>query len=86
MVEKVDEVKLNMKTTTINVQLKNGNAVLQEIPLSVDDAEIIKEAMVFYARNVEQIQKDMTEKGCVRLRDQAFYLRSDINDIMDKLK
>lgn len=86
MVEKAEEVKLNMKTTTINVQLKNGNAVLQEIPLSIDDAEIIKEAMLFYARNVEQIQKDMGEKGCVRLRDQAFYLRSDINDIMDKLK
>lgn len=75
-----------MKATTINVQLKNGNAVLQEIPLTIDDAEIIKEAMLFYARNVEQIQKDMMEKGCVRLRDQAFYLRSDINEIMDKLK
>lgn len=86
MVEKVKGARLKMKTTTINVQLKNGNAVLQEIPLSVDDAEIIKEAMLFYARNVEQIQKEMTEKGCVRLRDQAFYLRSDINEIMDKLK
>lgn len=86
MVEKVKGARLKMKTTTINVQLKNGNAVLQEIPLTVDDAEIIKEAMLFYARNVEQIQKEMTEKGCVRLRDQAFYLRSDINDIMDKLK
>lgn len=75
-----------MKATEINVQFKNGKAILQEIPLTIDDAEIIKEAMLFYARNVEQIQKEMGERGCVRLRDQAFYLRSDINDIMDKLK
>lgn len=75
-----------MKATTINVQLKNGNAVLQDIPLTLDDGAIIKEALLFYSRNIEQIQKDMSDKGCTRLRDQAFYLRGDINELMDKLK
>ena len=75
-----------MKTTKITVQLKNGNAVLREIELSPDDGEIIIEALRFYWLNSENIEREMLERGCNRLRNQAFYLKCDLQDVMDKLK
>lgn len=75
-----------MKTTKLNVQLKNGDAVLREIELLPDDAEIIQEAIRFYWLNAERFEKEMYEAGCIRLRNQAFYLKNDLQDIMEKLK
>lgn len=75
-----------MKVNKITVQLKNGNAVLREIELSPDDGEIITEALRFYWLNSESIEKEMLERGCNRLRNQAFYLKCDLQDVMDKLK
>lgn len=82
----VREVRQKMKTTTINVQLKNGKAVLREFELSPDDGEIIQEALRYYWINAENIEREMLERGCNRLRNQAFYLKCDLQDVMDKLK
>lgn len=75
-----------MKTTKITVQLKNGNAVLREIELSPDDGEYIMEALKFYAMSAESLTQELAERNWIRLRDQAFYLRSDVKDVMEKLK
>lgn len=75
-----------MKTTRINVQLINGQAVLREIELSPDDGELILEAVKFYAMSSEYLQCELADRNWIRLRDQAFYLRNDLKDVMDKLK
>ena len=75
-----------MKTNKIVVQLKNGNAVLREIELSPDDGEYIMEALKFYAMSAESMVVELTDRNYLRLRDQAFYLKSDLKDILDKLK
>ena len=75
-----------MKTNKINVQLINGQAVLREIELSLDDGNIIMEALRFYQLHANEYQHDMANKGCVRLRDQAYYLKQDLTDVLDKLK
>lgn len=75
-----------MKTTKITVQFKNGNAVLREIEITPDDADIINEALRYYWINAENIEREMLERGCNRLRNQAFYLKCDLQDVMDKLK
>jgi hypothetical protein len=75
-----------MKTTKITVQFKNGNAVLREIDITPDDADIINEALRYYWINAENIEREMLERGCNRLRNQAFYLKCDLQDVMDKLK
>ena len=75
-----------MKTTKINVQLKNGDAVLREIELSPDDGEIIQEASRFYWLNADRFEKEMLDAGCIRLRNQAFFLKCDLQDVMDKMK
>lgn len=75
-----------MKTTKITLQFKNGNAVLREIDITPDDADIINEALRYYWINAENIEREMLERGCNRLRNQAFYLKCDLQDVMDKLK
>lgn len=75
-----------MKTTKINVQLMNGNAVLREMELSPDDGEYIMEALKFYAMSAESMTLEMSDRNFFRLRDQAFYISSDLKNIMDKLK
>ena len=75
-----------MKTTKIIIQLKNGDAVLREIELTPDDGEIIQEAIRFYWLNAERFEKEMLHAGCIRLRNQAFFLKSDLQDVMDKMK
>lgn len=75
-----------MKTTKINVQLKNGSAVLREIELQPEDGEIIIEALRYYWINSENIEREMLERGCNRLRNQAYYLKCDLQNVMDKLK
>ena len=75
-----------MKTNKINVQLINGQAVLREIELTPDDSNIIMEALRFYQLHANEYQHDMANKGCVRLRDQAYYLKQDLTDVLDKLK
>ena len=64
----------------------NGQAVLREIELSPDDGNIILEALRFYQLNANQYQHEMADKGCIRLRDQAYYLKTDLTDVLDKLK
>ena len=75
-----------MKTTKINVQLKNGNAVIREIELTPDDSDIILEALRYYFLGTEKIENDLMNSGCQRLRLQSFYLKNDIADILDKIK
>lgn len=75
-----------MKTNKINVQLINGQAVLREIELSPDDWELILEAVRFYAMSTESLQCELADRNWIRLRDQAFYLRNDLRDVLDKLK
>lgn len=75
-----------MKPKSITVQVKNSNAVIREIELSIDDANYIMEALKFYANSSEKLRRELLDRNFIRLGEQAFYLRSDINDIMDKLK
>lgn len=75
-----------MKPKSITVQVKNGNAVIREIELSIDDANYIMEALKFYANSSEKLRRELLDRNFIRLGEQAFYLRSDINDILDKLK
>lgn len=75
-----------MKANKIIVQLKNGNALIRDFELTMDDAELIKEAITFYFINADVIEKEMLEKGSYRLRCQAFYLKNDLKDILEKLK
>ena len=75
-----------MKPKRITVQVKNGNAVIREIELSIDDANYIMEALKFYANSSEKLRRELLDRNFIRLGEQAFYLRSDINDILDKLK
>ena len=75
-----------MKPKSITVQVKNGNAVIREIELSIDDANYIMEALKFYASWSEKLRRELLDRNFIRLGEQAFYLRSDINDILDKLK
>lgn len=75
-----------MKPKSITVQVKNGNAVIREIELSIDDANYIMEALKFYASSSESLRMELLDRNFIRLGEQAFYLRSDINDILDKLK
>ena len=75
-----------MKANKINVQLINGQAVIREIELTIDDGNIILEALRFYQLHANEYQHDMANQGCIRLRDQAFYLKSDLTDVLDKLK
>lgn len=75
-----------MKPKNITVQVKNGNAVIREIELSIDDANYIMEALKFYVNSSEKLRRELLDRNFIRLGEQAFYLRSDINDILDKLK
>lgn len=75
-----------MKPKSITVQVKNGNAIIREIDLSIDDANYIMEALKFYANSSEKLRRELLDRNFIRLGEQAFYLRSDINDILDKLK
>ncbi len=75
-----------MKPKSITVQVKNGNAVIREIELSIDDANYIMEALKFYSSSSEKLRRELLDRNFIRLGEQAFYLRSDINDILDKLK
>ena len=75
-----------MKPKSITIQVKNGNAVIREIELSIDDENYIMEALKFYASSSEKLRRELLDRNFIRLGEQAFYLRSDINDILDKLK
>lgn len=75
-----------MKCEKINIQFKNKQAVIREIELIPDDGELIIEALRFYQLNSAYIEKEMLEKGCIRLRDQAYYLKTDIQTVLEKLQ
>lgn len=75
-----------MKHNKINIQLKNGHAVIREIELSNEDGELIYESIRYYWLNAEKIEKEMLDRGCNRLRNQAFYLKKDLEDVLDKLR
>lgn len=75
-----------MKCEKINIQLKNKQAIIKEFEIIPEDAELIIEALRFYQLNSAYIEKEMLEKGCIRLRDQAYYLKSDIQTVLEKLQ
>lgn len=77
---------MNTKYNKINIQLKKGNAVVREIELSNDDADLIYESIRFYWLNAERFEKEMLDRGCNRLRNQAFYMKKDLEDVLDKLR
>lgn len=75
-----------MKCEKINIQLKNKQAIIKEFEIIPEDADIIIEALRYYQLNCAYIEKEMLEKGCIRLRDQAYYLKSDIQTVLEKLQ
>lgn len=75
-----------MKANKVNIQLKNGNAVIREMEMTIDDWDVIQEAIRYYWINADNFEKEMLERGCNRLRNQAYYLKCDLQDIMDKVK
>ena len=75
-----------MKANKLNIQLKNGSAVLREFELTIEDWDIIQESLNYYWINVDRIEKEMLDNGSIRLREAAFYLKKDLEDIKEKVK
>lgn len=75
-----------MKANKVNLQFKNGTAILREIEISIDDWELIQEAINHYWLEMDVLEKDLWHKGLIRLRDQAFYTKKDLEDIKDKIQ
>lgn len=75
-----------MKANKLILQYKNGNITLSEIELSVDDYNLINDAVKYYYHNLERIETDMEKDGFDSLRIQAFYLRKDLQNLIEKIK
>ena len=75
-----------MKANKVNLQFKNGTAILREFELSIDDWELIQEAINHYWLEMDVLEKDLWHKGLIILRDQAFYTKKDLEDIKDKIQ
>ena len=75
-----------MKANKVNLQLKNGTAILREFEFSIDDWELIQEAINHYWLEMDVLEKYLLYKGLIRLRDQAFYTKKDLEDIKDKIQ
>lgn len=75
-----------MKANKIILQYKNGNIVLSEIELSTEDYNLINDAVKYYYHNLEKVESEMEKEGFDTLRIQAFYLRKDLQNLIEKIK
>lgn len=87
VVELVNEVKhaMNNNFDRIEVKLFKGRMPVREIEFKRDTGEIIIEAINFYLVNAEKIEEEMLEKGSQRMRNSAFYLKRDLQEVKDIL-
>lgn len=69
----------------IEVKLFKGRMPVREMEFKKDTGEIILEAINFYLVNAEKIEEEMIEKGSFRLRNSAFYLKKDLQEVKDIL-
>ena len=85
VVELVNEVKQEMNNNfdRIEVKLFKGNMPVREMEFKKDTGEIIIEAINFYLVNAEKIEEEMLEKGSMRMRNSAFYLKRDLQEVKD---
>ena len=83
VVELVNEVKQEMNNSfdRIEVKLFKGNMPVREMEFKKDTGEIIIEAINFYLVNAEKIEEDMLERGSMRMRNSAFYLKQDLQEV-----
>lgn len=75
-----------MKANKLILQYKNGNITLSEIELTIDDYNLINDAVKYYYHNLERIETEMEKDGFDSLRIQAFYLRKDLQNLIEKIK
>lgn len=69
----------------IEVKLFKGNIPIREMEFKKDTGDIIIEAINFYLVNAEKIEEEMLEKGSTRMRNSAFYLKKDLQEVKDIL-
>lgn len=75
-----------MKANKLILQYRNGNITLSEIELTIDDYNLINDAVKYYYHNLERIETEMEKDGFDSLRIQAFYLRKDLQNLIEKIK
>lgn len=87
VVELVNKVNRTMNNNfdRIEVKLFKGNMPVREIEFKRDSGEIIVEAINFYLLNAEKFEEQMLEKGSQRMRNSAFYLKRDLQEVKDIL-
>lgn len=74
-----------IKPTTLNIQLKNKNAVLREIELDISDLEIIKSALITFATCTNNAISDLEKTKLIFLSSEATSLLYKIQDLYAKL-
>lgn len=67
----------------VEVKLFKKKLPVREFEMSRDSAEIIIEALRFYALNAERVEGKMMVSGCQRLRMAAFNLKKDLQDVLE---
>ena len=75
-----------MKANKLILQYKNGNITLSEIELTIDDYNLINDAVKYYCHNLDKVEAEMEKDGFDALRIQAFYLRKDLQNLIEKIK
>lgn len=73
------------KFDRVEVKLFKKKLPVREIEFGADTAETIVEAVRFYWINAERIESDMMKTGSQRLRNSAFNLKKDLQEVMDIL-
>ena len=74
-----------IKPTTLNIQLKNKNAVLREIELDISDLEIIKSALITFATCTNNAISDLEKTKLIFLSSEATSLLYKSQDLYAKL-
>lgn len=72
---------MNNNFDRIEVKLFKGNIPIREMEFKKDTGDIIIEAINFYLVNAEKIEEEMLEKGSMRMRNSAFYLKQDLQEV-----
>lgn len=73
------------KFDRVEIKLYKKKLPVREIEFGPDTAETILEAVRFYWINAERIEVDMMKTGSQRLRNSAFNLKKDLQEVMDIL-
>lgn len=76
---------MSEKYDRVEVKLYKKKLPVREIEFGQDTAETILEAIRFYWINAERIENDMLKTGSQRLRNSAFNLKKDLQEVMDIL-